>query len=196
MDAGRLLIALGLTAWIGGLAGAAAYVGRRMRFPKSVYAPTSGRSPGWPGIIAGLILFAITAYSIPPNVTFWFDVFASGVVTYWLGAYVVALAVERRRAIRLSQPEPGTEGVSSVAEFAAFLAFALLFGATGVALLVYGIANEIAGSGGEGAAGLGLGGCCLFIGFFMGLFGSPLLVVRRRRQFLDEPDLPAQGSSM
>jgi hypothetical protein len=96
-------------------------------------------------------------------------------------AYVIALEVERRRAARLGEPEPGTAGTVSFAEFAVFLAIALPFAVGALALTVYGIANEIGGNRGEGTAGLGLGAAAWFIALFMGLFASPLLVARWRR---------------
>jgi hypothetical protein len=95
-----------------------------------------------------------------------------------VGVNVVALNFERRRATRLELPEPGTEGTRSFAEFAVFLAIAVPFALTALALTVYGIANEIGGNRGEGDAGLALGACAGFLAFVMGLFGSPLLALR------------------
>jgi hypothetical protein len=175
VDAGRLLTTAGLTAWLGTLVAAATYICRRMRFPKSMYAGLLGGSSGWVGAIAGLLIFAFTAYSIP-TVAWVATVFASGLVIYGLGAYVVALTYERRRAIRLGLPEPGTSGTISFAESAVFLAIALPFALAALVLTVYGIANELGGNGSEGGAALGLGAGAWFIAIFMGLFASPLLL--------------------
>src|SRR5579859_2237957 len=65
MDASRFLVAGGLALWLGGLVAAAAYISRRMRFPKSMYARDAGGAPGWLGAIAGLILYAVTAFALP-----------------------------------------------------------------------------------------------------------------------------------
>jgi hypothetical protein len=178
VDVPRILTAGGLTVWLGGLVAAATYVRRRMRFPKSMYTRTrfpSGRSAP----ILGLLVFAVTAYGVP-TVAWVATIFGSGIVIYVLGAYVVALSLERRRAIRLGLPEPGTGGTPSVAEFAVFLAIAVPFAVAALVLIVYGIANEVGGNRGEGGAALGLGAGALFIAFFMGLFASPLLLARRR----------------
>jgi hypothetical protein len=130
-------------------------------------------------VISGLLIFAVTAFFLPTLawVVAWF---ASGLVIYVLAAYVVALTVERRRAMRLGLPEPGTDGTTSFAENAVFLAIALPFAVAGLVLIVYGIANELGGNRGEGVAGLGLGAAALFMAIFMGLFASPLLLIRRR----------------
>jgi hypothetical protein len=99
MDVPRVLTAGGLAVWLGVLVAAAAYVRRRMRFPKSMYAGLWGRSPGWSGAISGLLTFAIAAFFVP-TVAWVVAWFTSGLVIYVLGAYVVALTVERRRAAR------------------------------------------------------------------------------------------------
>jgi hypothetical protein len=127
------------------------------------------------GAIAGLLIFAYTAFSIP-TVAWVANVFASVVVIYVLAAYVVALTFERRRAMRLGLPEPGTGGTISFAESAVFFAIALLFAAAALSLTVYGIANEFGGNQREGGAALGLGAAAWFIAIFMGLFASPLLL--------------------
>jgi hypothetical protein len=179
MDASRFLVAGGLALWIGGLVAAAAYISRRMRFPKSRYARDSGGAPGWLGAIAGLILYAVTAFAVP-TVAWVFTLFATGVVAYAIGVYVIALTTERRRAIQRGLPEPGTEGSLSVAEFAVFLSIAVPFAVAALALTVYGIANEAGGNRGEGGAALGLGAIAWFIAVPMAFFASPLLLVRRR----------------
>jgi hypothetical protein len=179
MDASRLLVAGSLTLWFGGLAAAAAYVARRMRFPKSMYARYSGNSSGWLGAIAGLILFALTAFSVP-TVAWVFTLFASGLVLYAVGVYVIALTMERRRAIQSGLPEPGTEGTISYAEFAVFLSIAVPFAATALALTVFGIGSVVGGNRGDGGAALALGAFAWFIAIFMGLFGSPMLARWRR----------------
>jgi hypothetical protein len=179
MDASRFLVAGALTLWLGGLVVAAAYISRRMRFPKSRYARDSGGTLGWLGAIAGLILYAVTAFAVP-TVAWVFTVFATGVVAYGVGIYVIALTTERRRAIRRGLPEPGTEGSISIAEFAVFLSIALPFAVAALALTVYGIANEAGGNRGEGGAALGLGAVAWFIAIFMGLYGSPLVFRSRR----------------
>ena len=179
MDASRLLVACALTLWLGSLAAGAAYIGRRMHFPKSMYARYSG-SPGWLAAIAGLAVYAVTAFSFP-TVASVFTLFATGLVIYWTGVYVIALTKERRRATQRGLPEPGTEGTISFAEFAVFLAIAVPFAVAGLTLTVYGIANEVGGNRGEGGAALGLGAAALFIAIFMGLFASPLLLAWRRR---------------
>jgi hypothetical protein len=130
-------------------------------------------------VLAGLVIFAGFAFSAP-NVAWVVTVFASGLVAYVLGAYAVALTVERRRATRLGLPEPGTGGTISFAESAVFLAIAVPFTVAALVLTVYGIANEF-GNGGEGGAALGLGAVAWFIAIVMGLFASPLLLVRWRR---------------
>jgi hypothetical protein len=145
-----------------------------------MYAGLSGRSAGWSGAISGLLSIAIAAFFVP-TVVWGVNWFASGLVIYVLGAYVVALTVERRRAMRLGLPEPGTSGTPSFAESAVFLAIAVPFAVAALVLIVYGIANEVGGSRGEGGAALGLGAGALFIALFMGLFASPLLLARRRR---------------
>jgi hypothetical protein len=178
MDTARVLTAGALTVWLGGLVALVAYVRRRMRFPKSMYTRTrfpSGRSAP----ILGLLSFAVTAY-FAPTVAWAATTFGSGLVIYGLGAYVIALTVERRRAKRLGLPEPGTDGSISFAESAVFLSIALLFAVAALVLIVYGIANELAGNRGEGLAGFGLAGVALFLAIVMGLFGSPLLLIRRR----------------
>jgi hypothetical protein len=180
LDVGRVLFAAGVTLWLGALVAATAYVSRRLRFPRSMYARTSTGSTTWPGVIAALISLGVAAFFVP-MVVWVLTLFTTGFVIYGMGAYVIALKVERRRAARRGAPEPGTAGTISVAEFAVFLAIALLFAATALALTVYGIANEIGGNRGEGIAGLGLGAAAWFIAFFMGLFASPLLVLRWRR---------------
>jgi hypothetical protein len=155
-----------------------------MRFPKSMYSfmyeghPL--RSSAWFTSISGLLMYAVAAYVVP-TVAWVAAIFGSGVVIYGVGVYVVALMVERRRAKRLGFPEPGTDGTSSFAESAVFLAFALSFAVAALASAVYGIANELAGNRGEGGAALGLGAAALFIAIVMGLFASPLLLIRRRR---------------
>lgn len=179
LDPSRLQIAVGLTVWLAALVAAIAYLSRWMRFPKSMHAR------GFSGLvrsvraIAGLVLFAGTAYSVP-MVAWVVTLFMTGFVIYGLGAYVIALTVERRRATRLGVPEPGTEGTISFAENAAFLAIAVPCALIALALTVYGIANEIGGNRGEGVAGLGLGAFAWFITLFMGLFASPLLLRWRR----------------
>ena len=179
MDVPRVLTAVGLTVWLGGLVAAAAYVRRRMRFPKSMYTRTRFPSGRYAPIF-GLLVFAVTAYDVP-TVVWGVNWFASGLVIYVLGAYMVALTVERRRAMRLGLPEPGTDGTTSFAEFAVFLAIALPFAVAGLGLTVYGIANELGGNRGEGGAGLGFGAAAWFMAIVMGLFASPLLLARRRR---------------
>jgi hypothetical protein len=168
-----------LTVWLGGLVAAAAYFRRRMRFPKSMYArsrlPSGGSAP-----ILGLLIFALTAY-FAPTVAWAVTIFGSGVVIYGLGAYVIALTVERRRAMRLGLPEPGTDGTISFAESAVFLAIAVPFAIGALGLTAYGVANELGGNRGEGLAGLGLGAMAWFIAIVMGLFASPLLLLRLRR---------------
>lgn len=131
-------------------------------------------------MIVGLVLFAVTAFSVP-TVAWVFTLFTTGFVIYGTGAYVMAVTVERRRATRRGLPEPGTAGTISFAENAVFLAIAVPCAVTALALTVYGIANEIGGNRGEGGAGLALGACAWFITFFMGLFASPLLLLRWRR---------------
>ena len=198
VDFGRLLVAVGLTIWLGGVASAATYVRRRARFPKSMYAGILGnpaRSSAWFVVIPGLITFGFAAYTVP-DVAWGIALLASGLVTYGLAVYVVALSVERRRAIRLGLPEPGTAGTVSLAEFAAFLAFALAFAAAALGLTVDGIAHEFGGNRGDGVAELGVAAGAWLITFFMGLFASPLLILRGRRQVVDEPDAPAHGSSL
>jgi hypothetical protein len=180
MDVPRFLTAAGLTVWLGVLVAAATSVRLRMRFPKSMYAGLWRRPPGWTGTISGLVTFAVTAFFVP-TAAWGFNWVASGLVIYGLGAYVVALTVERRRATRLGLPEPGTGGTTSFAESAVFLAIAALFAVTALMTIVYGIANEVGGNRGEGGAALGLGAAALFIAIFMGLFASPLLLARRRR---------------
>lgn len=184
MDTGRLVAAVGLTVWIGGLAGGVLYVSRRMRFPKSVYAGNNPSSPGWFGVVVGSTMIGVAAYSVP-NVVWVCAVFASGIVIYALVPYLVALRFERRRALRLGLPEPGTAGTKSVAEFVAALALALLCAAAALALTVYGIANELSGNPGEGGAGLAFGAGAWFLALVMGLFSSPLFLWRRR--LLDAP---------
>lgn len=179
MDAGRLLVAGSLTLWFGGLVAGAAYIARRMRFPRSIYARYSGNSPGWLGAIAGLILFAWTAFSVP-TVAWVFTLFASGLVVYAMAVYVIALTIERRRAMQSGLPEPGTEGTISFAEFAVFLAIAVPFAATALALTVFGIGSVIGGNRDDGGAALGLGAVAWFVAIFMGLFGSPMLARWRR----------------
>jgi hypothetical protein len=165
-----------------------------MRFPKSNYARYAVGSPGWTGAIGGLLSFAVGAFYIPAVV--WpITVFASGLVIYAMGIYVIALTAERRQAMRRGLPEPGTAGTMSFAEFTVFLSIALIFGIAALALTVYGIVNEVGGNRGEGGAGLGLGASAWFIAVFMGLFGSPVLIMWWHRQGPEEPDTPAQGSS-
>jgi len=181
MDAARALTACGLTVWLAALVAAAAFVRTRMRCPKSMYAGRWGRRPpGWAGAISGLVTFAVTAFFVP-TVAWGVNWIASVLVIYALGSYVVALTVERRRAMRLGLPEPGTDGTTSFAEFVVFLAIAALFALTALGLTVYGIANELGANRGEGGAALGLGVAALFVAIFMGLFASPLLLARRRR---------------
>ena len=177
LDASRLLLAVGLSIWLGALVAAVTYLGRRMHFPRSNYYRAELGSPPWLGAIGGLVVFAVTAYSAP-MVAWVITLFTTGLVIFAMGVYVVALNFERRRAMRLELPEPGTEGTRSFAEFAVFLAIAVPFALTALALTVYGIANEIGGNRGEGTAGLGLGAFAWFIAFFMVLFGSPLLALR------------------
>lgn len=138
------------------------------------------RSSAWYTSVSGLLMFAVAAYVVP-MVAWVAVIFGSGVVIYGLAVYVVALTVERRRAKRLGFPEPGTDGSSSFAESAVFLAFAVLFVVAALVAAAYGIANELAGNRGEGGAALVLGGAALFIAVVMGLFASPLLLIRRRR---------------
>jgi hypothetical protein len=135
---------------------------------------------GWYRAIVGLLLFAVAAYSVPA-VAWVATAFASGLVIYALGAYVIALTVERRRAMRRGLPEPGTAGTISLAESAVFLSIAVPFAVAALGLTVYGIANEVGGNRGDGGAALGLGAVAWFIAIFMGLFGSPLLIARRLR---------------
>jgi hypothetical protein len=179
MDASRLLVAAALALWLGGLVAAAAYISRRMRFPKSIYAGDSGSAPGCLGAIAGLILYGVTAFAVP-TVAWVFTLFATGLVVYAIAVYVIALTAERRRAIQRGLPEPGTEGTTSVAEFAVFLSIAAPFAAAALALTVYGIAAEVDGDRGGGGAALGLGAFAWFIAIFMGLYGSPLVARWRR----------------
>jgi hypothetical protein len=177
LDLSRLLLAVGLSIWLGALAASGIYLSRRMHFPRSNYAKAGAGSSPWLGAIAGSLVFAWTAYSAP-MVAWVFTLFTTGLVIFAMGVNVVALNFERRRATRLELPEPGTEGTRSFAEFAVFLAIAVPFALTALALTVYGIANEIGGNRGEGGAGLALGACAGFIAFVMGLFGSPLLALR------------------
>ena len=107
--------------------------------------------------------------------------FASGLVIYALGTYVIALTAERRRATRLGLPEPGTAGTTSFAESAVFVAIALPFAVAALVLTIYGIAYEIGGNRGEGGAALALGAMAWFLAIVMGLFASPLLVARWRQ---------------
>jgi len=179
MDASRFLVAGGLALWLGGLVAAAAYISRRMHFPKSMYARDSGAALGWLRAIVGLILYAVTAFAVP-TVAWALTLFATGVVAYAIAVYVVALTTERRRAIQRGLPEPGTEGSLSVAEFAVFLSISVPFAVAALALTVYGIANEAGGNRGEGGAALGLGAVAWFIAIFMGLYGSPLVARWRR----------------
>ena len=148
-----------------------------MHFPKTNYPRAGAGSSPWLGAIGGLGVFAWTAYSAP-MVAWVITLFTTGLVIFAMGLYVVALNFERRRATRLELPEPGTEGSRSFAEFAVFLAFAVLFGITALGLTVYGIANEIGGNRGEGTAGLGLGAFAWLITVCMVFFGSPLLALR------------------
>jgi hypothetical protein len=150
-----------------------------MRFPKSVYARDSSGAPGWLGVIAGLILYAVTAFALP-EAAWVFTLFATGVIAYGIGVYVIALTAERRRAIQRNLPEPGTEGTLSVAEFAVFISIAVPFAVAALALTVYGIANVAGGNRGDGGAALALGAVAWFIAIFMGLYAS-LLVARRGR---------------
>ena len=179
MDVGRLLIAGGLTVWFAGLVAAAAYLRRRMRFPKSRFAGDSAGAGGAYAVIPGLLLFAATAFSFP-TVAWVFTLFASGLVIYVLGAYAVALTVERGRAIRLGLPEPGTAGSTSFAESAVFLAVALPFALAALILTIYGVANELGANRAEGVAALGLGAAAWFIAIVMAVFASPLLGARWR----------------
>jgi hypothetical protein len=179
MDPSRFVVAGGLALWLGGLVAAAAYISRRLRFPKSRYASDSGAAPRWLGAIVALILYAVTAFAVP-SVAWVFTVFATAVIAYATGVYVIALTTERRRAIQRGLPEPGTEGSLSVAEFAVFLSIAVPFAVAALALTVYGIANEAGGNRGEGGAALGLGAVAWFIAIFMGLYGSPLIARWRR----------------
>jgi hypothetical protein len=178
VDASRLFAAVGLTVWIGGLVGAVLLVSRRMRFPKSMYAGVAGPPPGWIGVISGLIAFAGTSYAFP-NVVWWFNVVATGLVTYMLAVYVLALTVERRRAARLGLPEPGTEGTISLAELVVFMAVAVPCAVGALALAVYGVVNVLGGHRDEGGAALGIGALALVMALFMGIFGSPLLIMLR-----------------
>ena len=171
-DASRLLVAGGLTIWLGALLGAITYVSRRMRFPKSMYARNLAGPSRWVGSIAGFVLFAATAFSAP-TVAWVFTLFTTGFVIYGTGAYVMALRVERRRATRLGAPEPGTAGTISFAENAVFLAIAVPCALTALALTVYGIANEIGGNRGEGGAGAGAGSRGLVHNLFHGAFRQP-----------------------
>jgi hypothetical protein len=183
MDASRFLIAGGLTVWLGGLVAAAGYVGWRMRFPRSLFRSGYESMPVAGRVLSGLVglaIFAGTAFTYP-TVAWVFTVFASGLVIYVLAAYAVALTVERRRARRLGLPEPGTDATVSFAESAVFLAIALPFAVAALVLTVYGTANEFGGNGGEGGAALGLGAVAWFLAIVMGLYASPLLLVRRRR---------------
>jgi hypothetical protein len=183
MDAARVLTAGALTVWLGGLLAATTYISRSMRFPKSMYQfmyqGNPLRSSAWFRSISGFLMFGVAAYLVP-TVAWVATIFGSGVVTYGLGVYVIALTVERRQAKQLGLPEPGTDGSTSFAESAVFSAFALLFAVAALALAVYGIANEVAGNRGEGGAALGFGAAALFIAIVMGLFASPLLLIRRR----------------
>jgi hypothetical protein len=180
VDGGRLLISAGLTVWLGGLAAAVAYIRRRARFPKSMYGAMLGPAPGWSGAIGLLISFAVAAFFVPTVA--WFAIlFASVLVVYVMGAYLIALSVERRRAARQGLPEPGTADTISFAESAVFLAIAVPFAVGALALTVYGIANEAGGNRSEGVAGLALGAAAWFIAIVMGLFASPLLLARGRR---------------
>jgi hypothetical protein len=180
VEVGRLLAAGGLTVWLAGLVAAAAYVGRRMRFPRSMYARNSFGLSGWYRSIVGLLLFAATAYTVP-MVAWVFTLFTSGLVIYGIGTYVIALVAERRRAMRLGLPEPGTAGTISFAESAVFLSIAVPFAVAALALTVFGVAYEIGGNRGEGGAALALGAMAWFITIVMGLFASPILLARWRR---------------
>jgi hypothetical protein len=165
-----------------------------MRFPKSMYGRMLGPAPGWPGAIGLLISFAVAAFFVPTAA--WFAMlFASALAVYVMAAYVIALGVERKRAARQGLPEPGTAGTMSFAESAVFLAIAVPVAVAALVLTVYGIVNEIGGNRSEGGAGLGLGVGAWFFAVFMGLFGSPLLVMWWHRHDPDELDTPAQGSS-
>ena len=180
MDVGRLLIAVGLTVWLGGLAAAVAYTRRRMRFPKSMYGRIVGPAPGWSGAIGLLISFAVAAFFVP-TVAWFAIVFATILAAYVMGAYVIALSVERRRAARLGLPEPGTGATISFAESAVFLAVAAPVAVGALALTVYGVANEAGGNRAEGVAGLALGAAAWFFAIVMGALASPLLLARGRR---------------
>ena len=194
MDASRLLVAAGLTVWLGGLVAAVAYLRRRMRFPKSMYGGMLGPAPGWSGAIGLLISFAVGAFFVP--MVAWFAIlFATALAVYVIGAYVIALSVERKRAARQGLPEPGTAGTTSYAESAVFLAIAVPIAVAALGLTVYGIVNEFGGNRSEGGAGLGLGAGAWFMALFMGLFGSPLLMMWWHRHGPEEADTPAQGSS-
>lgn len=127
-----------------------------------------------------LISFAVATYLVPTVA--WFAIlFATVLVVYVIAAYVIALIVERRRASRQGLPEPGTDGTTSYAESAVFLAIAVPVAAGGLAMTVYGITNVAGGNRSEGLAGLGLGAAAWLLAIFMGLFASPLLLARRRR---------------
>jgi FtsH-binding integral membrane protein len=180
LDPTRILVAGGLTLWLGGLVVAVAYTRRRMHFPQSVY-PRLQSPPSWPAVVAGLLVFALTAYSVP-TVAWVGTVFASCMVIYAMSVYVIVLRAERHRAARLGLPEPGTGGTTSFAESAVSLAISVLFAVAALALTVYGVANEIGGHRGEGGAALIFGAIALFITIVMGLFASPLLLLRLRRR--------------
>jgi len=177
LDLSRLVLAVGLSIWLGALVASVGYLGRRMHFPRSNYARAGPAASPVVGAIGGLVVFAVTAYSAP-MVAWVITLFTTGLVIFAMGVYVPALNYERRRATRLELPEPGTEGTRSFAEFAVFLAVAVPFGITALALTVYGIANEIGGNRGEGTAGLGLGAFAWFLTLCMVGFGSPLLALR------------------
>lgn len=179
MDITRLLIAGGLTAWLGGLVGLTIFVSRWMRFPKSLVPGSVAWIPAQIRVPVGLPIFAYVAYGAP-QVAWPFLVFASGLVVFALGAYFVALRVERRRAERLGLPEPGTSGSLSLAEFRVFLAIALLCAAVALCLTGYGIANEVSGNYSEGGAGLALGAMAWFLAIVMGSFGLIPVFARPR----------------
>jgi hypothetical protein len=182
MNSGRVLIAGGLTVWLGLLVAAVYFVQWRMRSPKSLFTSHPLASPGSRAVVAlvGLGFFASYAFA-NPSVALVADVFLSGLIAYVLAAYAVALTVERGRAKRLGLPEPGTGGTVSAAESAGFLAVALPLAVAGLGMTAYGMVNELVGNGSEGLAGLGLGAFALVLAIVMGIFASPLLLVRRRR---------------
>jgi hypothetical protein len=182
MNPGRVLVASGLTIWLGLLVALVAFVRWKMRFPKSLFTSVAA-TPMATRVITGLVgLGFFASYAVAnPSVALVADLFASGLIPYVLAAYAVALTVERRRAKRLGLPEPGTEGTISFAESAACLAIAVPFAVAALLFTAYGIVNELGGNGSEGLAGLGLAAITWFMAIAMSRLASPLLLARWRR---------------